>query len=118
MLRYSIASLLTVIMLAAVAPTAQAIGDRSPNCAPSFNAAPCYSVDYMGPRVRALPTFQAAPWYLYWPYDGHFQTPAPVHAPPTLPPSYSLPFNPYQPGFNMAYPHPWIQHQQGIFYGH
>ncbi len=25
-----------------------------------------------------LPVFQAAPWYLYWPYDAHFMTPAPM----------------------------------------
>src|SRR5262249_7842375 len=23
--------------------------------------------------------FQAAPWYLYWPYDQHFQLPAPIN---------------------------------------
>src|SRR5262245_13425647 len=27
------------------------------------------------------PPFQAAPWYLYWPYDSHFQLPAPIGAP-------------------------------------
>src|SRR5258708_6840811 len=26
------------------------------------------------------PPFQAAPWYLYWPYDAHFQLPAPIGA--------------------------------------
>ncbi len=30
-------------------------------------------------RGRTLPVFQAAPWYLYWPYDGHFLTPAPMY---------------------------------------
>jgi len=34
----------------------------------------------------ALPTFQAAPWYLYWPYDGHFQMPPPGTAPSHRPP--------------------------------
>lgn len=24
------------------------------------------------------PAFQAAPWYTYWPYNGHFQMPAPL----------------------------------------
>lgn len=47
----------------------------------------------------ALPAFQAAPWYLYWPYDAHFQTPAPVHAPFYGPPvGGNFPVNPYFPG--------------------
>ena len=33
-----------------------------------------------------LPTFQAAPWYLYWPYDGHFQTVAPMASGAFYPP--------------------------------
>jgi hypothetical protein len=48
---------------------------------------------------KPLPTFQAAPWYLYWPYDAHFQTPAPVFAGFAPPPTYPLPYNPYNPGF-------------------
>lgn len=36
-----------------------------------------------GPRLRffgqtPVPAFQAAPWYLYYPYNGHFMTPAPL----------------------------------------
>ena len=35
---------------------------------------------------QPVPAFQAAPWYLYWPYNAHFQTPAPLsgayYAPP------------------------------------
>ena len=47
---------------------------------------------------RQLPAFQAAPWYLYWPYDGHFMTPAPVHAPFYGPPGAgNFPVNPYFP---------------------
>ena len=49
---------------------------------------------------QPLPTFQAAPWYLYWPYDGHFQTIAPMaHGLYYPPPTYTG--NPYLPG---AYP--------------
>ena len=45
-----------------------------------------------------LPTFQAAPWYLYWPYDGHFLTPAPIAAPFIAPPvNGNFPVNPYFP---------------------
>ena len=44
-----------------------------------------------GPRIpffrqSPVPAFQAAPWYLYYPYNAHFQTPAPMmgafYAPP------------------------------------
>lgn len=44
-----------------------------------------------GPRIpffrqSPVPAFQAAPWYLYWPYQQHFMTPAPMqgafYAPP------------------------------------
>jgi hypothetical protein len=57
---------------------------------------------------RQLPAFQAAPWYLYWPYDGHFMTPAPVHAPFYGPPTGgNFPVNPYFPspaGYYGPYP--------------
>ncbi len=49
-----------------------------------------------------MPTFQAAPWYLYWPYDAHFQMPAPLtgafYGPPI---GGNFPVNPY---FAPAYP--------------
>ena len=46
-----------------------------------------------------LPVFQAAPWYQYWPYDAHFQTPAPVSGPFYGPPlTGNFPVNPYFPG--------------------
>lgn len=49
-------------------------------------------------KKAPLPTFQAAPWYLYWPYDGHFLTPAPVNAPFYAPPGPgNFPVNPYFP---------------------
>lgn len=62
-----------------------------------------------GPRERGghalfgnrpnLPVYQAAPWYQYWPYDGHFMTPAPVtgafYGPPM---TGNFPVNPYFPG--------------------
>jgi hypothetical protein len=54
---------------------------------------------FAGGNKGPLPTFQAAPWYLYWPYDGHFLTPAPVsgafYGPPT---AGNYPVNPYFPG--------------------
>ncbi len=46
-----------------------------------------------------LPVFQAAPWYNYWPYDGHFQTPAPISGQFYGPPmTGNFPVNPYFPG--------------------
>ena len=48
---------------------------------------------------QPLPAFQAAPWYLYWPYNGHFQTPAPLYgqfyAPPGMPGYGGGMVNPY-----------------------
>lgn len=37
-------------------------------------------------RMPTLPVFMAAPWYLYWPYDGHFQTVAPMASGAFYPP--------------------------------
>jgi len=54
---------------------------------------------------QPLPVYQAAPWYLYWPYDAHFQTPAPIggafYGPPV---PGNFPVNPYfaQPGIQMS----------------
>jgi hypothetical protein len=51
-----------------------------------------------GAGQKPLPTFQAAPWYLYWPYDSHFLTPAPVVGPWYGPPTPgNFPVNPYFP---------------------
>ncbi len=52
-----------------------------------------------------LPVFQAAPWYQYWPYDGHFLTPAPInggafYGPPM---TGNFPVNPYFPGAQPNY---------------
>ena len=30
-------------------------------------------------KKQPLPAFQAAPWYLYFPYNAHFQMPAPLY---------------------------------------
>jgi hypothetical protein len=44
------------------------------------------------------PPFQAAPWYLYWPYDAHFQLPAPITAQFYPPQQFGNQMNPYFPG--------------------
>ncbi len=36
--------------------------------------------------MPTLPVYMAAPWYLYWPYDGHFQTVAPMASGAFYPP--------------------------------
>jgi hypothetical protein len=67
---------------------------------PRYYTASSYFLNACGLGHRApLPTFQAAPWYNYWPYDAHFLTPAPVtgafYGPPT---PGNFPVNPYFPG--------------------
>ena len=57
-------------------------------------------------QKQPVPAFQAAPWYLYWPYDAHFLTPAPVTGPfygPPIPGNF--PVNPYFPGTPYAMPY-------------
>ena len=52
-----------------------------------------------------LPVYQAAPWYLYWPYDAHFMTPAPIfnggYGTPVIPYAVNpyFPVNPYPMGY-------------------
>ncbi len=97
------------VALAALPTVAQADGN--------FHGSPFKSQPHpprLGPYLfanhnnRQLPAFQAAPWYLYWPYDGHFLTPAPVHAPFYGPPvGGNFPVNPYFPapgGYYGPYP--------------
>jgi hypothetical protein len=52
--------------------------------------------------MPTLPVYMAAPWYLYWPYDGHFQTIAPMaHGLYYPPPMFTG--NPFLPGQYPAY---------------
>jgi len=44
----------------------------------------------------------AAPWYLYWPYDGHFQTVAPMASGAFYPPP-AYTGNPFMPGRFVGY---------------
>jgi hypothetical protein len=53
-------------------------------------------------RMPTLPVYMAAPWYNYWPYDGHFQTVAPIAAGAFYPPpAYTN--NPFMPGRYPSY---------------
>lgn len=48
--------------------------------------------------AHGQPVFQAAPWYLYWPYNAHFQMPAPLTGAYYAPPSAGgMLFSPYFP---------------------
>jgi hypothetical protein len=90
------------LAFAAAAGVAATAADAlaNPPCTGPFcnqSAYPRYSL--FGHGNKNLPAFQAAPWYLYWPYDAHFLTPAPVtgafYGPPT---PGNFPVNPYFPG--------------------
>ena len=86
---------------AVTAADASAAGNGS-GCTGPFCNTPRYptlgSFLFRNHGQPALPTYQAAPWYLYWPYDGHFQTPAPIAAPFHAPPvAGNFPVNPYFP---------------------
>jgi hypothetical protein len=80
--------------LAGFAPDASASGCASPFCGGQGTG--------WGPgglfMKSPLPAFQAAPWYLYWPYNAHFMTPAPLTGPYFAPPySGGALVNPYFP---------------------
>jgi len=96
-IRLFVIALAVAATVAATAGTASAFGHpcNGPFC--NQAAYPKY-YSLFGGRQNA-PVFQAAPWYLYWPYDAHFLTPAPVtgafYGPPT---PGNFPVNPYFPG--------------------
>ena len=88
-LRYFVIALAAGAALAALASDAAAVGGgcSGPHC----NQTAYPRLTLFGCNKGNLPAFQAAPWYLYWPYDGHFLTPAPVtrftgHRPPGISP--------------------------------
>jgi hypothetical protein len=83
------------------AAAALALAGTSSAAGGPFSAVPGQQA-HQGPIAKLfgkkpLPAFQAAPWYLYWPYNSHFMTPAPLtgayYAPPT-----AGQVNPYFPG--------------------
>jgi hypothetical protein len=53
--------------------TAVAGGYANPVNVPTHSNKPLQRFFFKQP----LPAFQAAPWYLYWPYNNHFMLPAP-----------------------------------------
>lgn len=62
-------------LILGLAVSIMAFGAAQAAGGPFANARP----QHMGGQGKpVLPVFQAAPWYLYWPYDAHFQTAAPL----------------------------------------
>lgn len=89
-----------------LAADAQAAGPcRGPAC--QTPGAGGYSGPFHGFfSSRPLPAFQAAPWYLYWPYNAHFMTPAPLQGAYYAPPTHGgYPVNPYFPAGGGHAPH-------------
>lgn len=89
-------------VFASTAPTAAANGGGG--------CATCGGANY-GPRLpffrkTPVPAFQAAPWYLYWPYNQHFMTPAPLQGAYYGPPGGGMGGgmqNPYFPATGYGY---------------
>ena len=91
MKKWILAAAVVVIGLGIAAPEVKADGScKGPYCNSSHSG--------LFHKGRNLPVYQAAPWYLYWPYDGHFLTPAPMqgafYAPPMM---GNYPAQPYFP---------------------
>ena len=64
------------LLFAAVLST---LGLASAVQASGCNSPYCQGGGFFGSRgSHGQPAFQAAPWYLYWPYNNHFMTPAPM----------------------------------------
>lgn len=82
------------------AETASAGGTANPVNVPSHAGRPVARFFLKQP----LPAFQAAPWYLYWPYNSHFMMPAPPldgdlgPGGPGTPGGYGNPYFPAQYG--------------------
>lgn len=93
----------TLVIAAAVAfgvAGTASLASANPPCGGPFCNQPKYptlSHYLFKTNNQPLPVFQAAPWYLYWPYDAHFLTPAPVHGAFNGPPGVGGYANPYFP---------------------
>jgi hypothetical protein len=83
------------VSLVGLSAGAQAAGCDSPFCQGGRG----HGGGFFG---KPMPAFQAAPWYLYWPYNQHFMTPAPLQGAFSAPPmGYGGLHNPYFPGGGM-----------------
>jgi hypothetical protein len=103
MRKWILAFALAAVGLSATEAQAQLFWKRPPNAPMSNITTNPYPPKYWR-GGQTLPVFQAAPWYLYWPYDAHFQTPAPVFGAYYAPPiGGAFPVQPYFPA-PAAYP--------------
>ncbi len=94
--RSSVLAVAAALALGATASPASANG----GCSGPFCNQPKYPTLFgaFAGLSHKQPVFQAAPWYLYWPYDAHFLTPAPVGGAFYGPPGPgNFPVNPYFP---------------------
>jgi len=105
LLRYFVIAAAAGLALAATSETARADGLGCTNCGRGHalgkypTLANAFGLSQPQLHRQKLPVFQAAPWYNYWPYDGHFLTPAPISGPFYGPPlTGNFPVNPYFPG--------------------
>lgn len=92
-----ICALLAIFVVVMASPSLRADGGYGP-----FKGGPKYPTFaawiHGSHHQQPLPVYQAAPWYLYWPYDGHFLTPAPIGGAFYPPPVQgNFPVNPYFP---------------------
>jgi hypothetical protein len=100
-----IAALFVAVAIGAAAQNASAAGGCSgPYCGGS--PPPTYGPFSWLFEKKPVPTFQAAPWYLYWPYHAHFMTPAPMGGAYYGPPAAGAAVNPYFPAQPAYYPAP------------
>jgi hypothetical protein len=87
-----------VLTMVAADVASAAGGCQGPACQQPGAAAPQGGFFSRLLGKQPMPAFQAAPWYLYYPYNAHFQTPAPIggafYAPPTANPYGANPFFP------------------------
>jgi hypothetical protein len=91
-----------VALTAVFAADARASGCAGPFCQPQVPNQGLFNRLFV---KQPLPAFQAAPWYLYWPYNAHFQTPAPIGGAFYAPPTAGGPFmNPYFPAGGYSHP--------------
>src|SRR5262245_55131743 len=99
LLRYFVLVAAAGLALAATPGAASAWEKPCFGCGHGGKYHPQPSVLFQGGLNKKQPAFQAAPWYLYWPYDAHFLTPAPVSGPFYGPPlTGNFPVNPFFPG--------------------
>lgn len=106
----------TVALVGLTASPVRADGIFGPKCTgPACNHKPH---PFYG-KTQTLPVYLAAPWYLYWPYDAHFLTPAPAfgayYAPPMM---GNYPVQPYFPAPHHGYGYPMHGMQGPPTHGH